>query len=167
MTTEASYRYQGVTGTCQTSKITPVGYNAGYTKLKVNDYTALIQAVQIGPIAISLDAGGFAEFQNYGGGVVNCGNSWDVDHAVQLVGYGTDGSDYWLVRNSWGSGWGESGYIRLKRFGEGNEPCGTDSTPQDGDACEGDTKPRTFCGSCAILSDSSYPTGLRAAAVVV
>merc|ERR1712137_1057393 len=111
----------------------------------------------VGPVAISLAASGFA-FQGYGGGIVsNCGD-FVMDHAVQLVGYGSeDGKDYWLVRNSWGS-WGESGYIRLRRYGEGNEPCGTDSKPQDGDACEGDDTPRSYCGECGILSASSYPT---------
>ena len=43
---------------------------------------------------------------------------------VQLVGYGTDSKDgdYWIVRNSWGTEWGEDGYIRLKR--ESNTQCG-------------------------------------------
>lgn len=41
----------------------------------------------------------------------------DLNHAVQLVGYGTDpkDGDYWLVRNSWSPVWGERGYIRLRR----------------------------------------------------
>merc|ERR1712107_872173 len=69
-----------------------------------------------------------------------------------------------VAAGSWsGSGGGESGYIRLERFGEGSEPCGTDSTPQDGMACAGDTTPVQYCGKCAILSASSYPTGVSAA----
>ena len=47
----------------------------------------------------------------------NCGI--DTDHAVLLVGYGTqDGQDYWLVKNSWGQHWGEAGYIKIARTNE-------------------------------------------------
>ena len=55
-------------------------------------------------------------FSNYGGGVFSgCTNS-NTDHAVTVVGYGTaNGEDYWLIKNSWGTGWGEGGFIRLKR----------------------------------------------------
>jgi cathepsin L len=167
ITTESNYPYRGSTGTCSQSKIKPVAYNGGYTQLKVNDYNSLVDAVaNKGPIAISIAAGGFA-FQFYGGGVLSNCNDYVMDHAVQLVGFGTDGGkDYWLVRNSWGN-WGESGYIRMQRYGDGKEPCGTDSRPQDGDACEGDTTPRTYCGECGILSSSSYPTGMRAASSTV
>ena len=85
----------------------------------------------------------------------------DLDHIVQLVGYGEEkGKMYWLVRNSWGTSFGEKGYIKLERFGEGKEPCGIDEHPRRGSACAGDSKPRQFCGMCAIMSDSSYPTGV-------
>jgi len=162
--TEADYPYAGSTGTCDTSKIHPVAYNDGYVELTKNNYTQLVTAVaEKGPVAISIAAGGMA-FQFYGGGVVSDCNDYVMDHGVQLVGYGSSsGKDYWLVRNSWGGSWGEGGYIRVQRHGEGNEPCGTDNSPQDGDACQGDTSPRTYCGECAILSASSYPTGMRSA----
>jgi len=81
----------------------------------------------------------------------------DIDHAVQLVGYGTDasGGDYWLVRNSWNAGWGESGYIRIAR--PSTPPCGVDPTPGDGTACKPYPPNITVCGMCGILSDSAYP----------
>merc|ERR1712107_466096 len=132
---EASYPYTAQTGTCDTSKIAPVVTNTGLVQLPTNNYTALIGAVAtVGPVSISVAAGSFG-WQLYFGGVYTGSCDYDMDHAVQLVGYGEDsGKLYWLVRNSWGSGWGESGYIRMERFGEGSEPCGTDSTPTDGDA---------------------------------
>lgn len=158
---EKDYPYRGVTGECQKSKIKAVAKNSGYIKLKVNDYASLVSAVATkGPIAISLAAGSFG-WQLYGGGVLTkC--DCDQDHAVQLVGYGTDNKkgDYWLVRNSWGAGWGEKGYIRIKRFGDGKEPTCVDKTPQDGEACKGDNKPRTYAGLCGIMGSSSYPTGM-------
>lgn len=169
ITLDDSYPYRGSTGTCDQSKIKPVAQNSGYTVLQENNYTDLITAVaNVGPVSISVAAGGMG-WQLYGGGVYSDSGSihpflcnFDMDHAVQLVGYGTDNDKlYWLVRNSWGGGWGESGYIRVERHGEGKEPCGTDKTPQDGDACAGDTKPRTYCGLCGILSSSSFPTGLH------
>jgi len=174
ITTESNYPYAGSTGTCDESKIAPVAQNDGFVQLELNNYTALVTAVATqGPIAISVAAGGTG-WQVYGGGVYSdsarfhpflC--SFDMDHAVQLVGYGEDsGKMYWLVRNSWGN-WGESGYIRLERHGEGKEPCGVDKTPADGDACDGDDAPRTYCGLCGILSSSSYPTGMAKTGSVI
>jgi len=167
ITTESDYPYTGQTGTCTTSKINPVAYNDGYAELTVNNYTELVTAIGTkGPIAVSIAASGF-KFQFYGGGVLSGCNDYVMDHAVQAVGYGTDGGkDYWLVRNSWGN-WGEGGYVRFQKYGEGKEPCGVDKSPQDGDACEGDTAARTYCGECGVLSASSYPTGMRAASVTV
>jgi cathepsin L len=156
----------GITGKCKPEKIKPVAQNDGVDVLETNDYTALITAVSTkGPVSISVAAGGLG-WQLYGGGVYSktgaLGCNYVVDHAVQLVGHGTDsGKMYWLVRNSWGGSWGESGYMRVERFGEGNEPCGMDNKPQDGMACEGDDDPIKYCGLCGILSSSSYPTGVK------
>lgn len=108
VTTEASYPYRGVTGTCQESKIQPVANVTGYVRLPTNDYDSLMAALQIGSVAISVSA----SWGNYESGVFTdvkgCG--FTIDHAVVAEGYGTDaatGLDYWLVRNSWSSSWGE------------------------------------------------------------
>ncbi len=69
-----------------------------------------------GPLAVNVDA---SSWSGYESGVFDGCNQQnpDIDHVVQLVGYGTDPSqgDYWLVRNSWSPAWGEAGYIRLAR----------------------------------------------------
>jgi len=166
ITLETSYPYSGTTGTCDPSKIKSVATITGYEVLPSNNYSALMNAVaNVGPIAISAAA---EPWQLYDKGVYNGQCGGDVDHAIQLVGYGTgtgnEKFDYWLVRNSWGASWGEEGYIRIRRFGDGNEPCTTDSTPGDGYACmkpTNGTAPTSLkvCGKCGVMSSSSYPTG--------
>merc|ERR1711953_962612 len=102
----------------------------------------------------------------YGSGVFSgCKyeNNIALNHAIQLVGYGSDPDhgDFWLVRNSWGSTWGEHGYIRLQR--EAELTCGTDSTPMQGTACvDGPgTDTQHVCGQCGMLFDMSYPLGAQ------
>ena len=68
-----------------------------------------------GPVGVVVNA---SSWQYYKGGVVaGCpGGLLSLDHATQISGYSLDpsnGPSYWVVRNSWGSGWGEGGYIRL------------------------------------------------------
>merc|ERR1711872_73520 len=80
--------------------------------------------------------------------------------SVGLVGYGSDADgDYWIVRNSWGTGWGEDGYIRLRR--DATAQCGTDSSPMDGTACADGpgSDEQHVCGQCGVLFDVSYPLG--------
>ena len=163
MDSEAAYPYKGRDGTCSAASKSPAVGITGLVELPTNDYDALMQAVAtVGPIAISVDA---SAWSFYGGGVYSgkCGTT--IDHAVQLVGYGTDSQtneDYWLVRNSWGTSWGEDGYMRIKRYGAGDEPCGTDTAPDEGYGCKGGPSTLKVCGLCGILSASSYPTGAYA-----
>jgi len=157
---EADYPYKGRDGTCEDGKHAPKIGITGKVELPTNNYTSLMHAlVTAGPIAISVDASWGA----YEGGVFSdpkSGIHTNIDHAVQLVGYGTmGGKDYWLVRNSWGASWGEQGYIKIERFGEGKEPCGTDARPGDGFGCAGGPSTIQVCGTSGILSGSSYPTG--------
>lgn len=124
---------------------------------KTNDYDSMMDAIQLGPMAISVDADTWHDYET---GVFTGGNmkNPDLDHLVQLVGYGSDnGDDYWLVRNSWTPLWGESGYIRLKRYGSGKEPCGLDITPADGNGCDDGPPTVEVCGQCGVLYGGVYP----------
>lgn len=87
VTTEDSYPYDGTTGTCDKSKVKPVGNVSGVVRLPANNYSALMNAVvDIGPIAISAAA---EPWQMYESGVYDGKCGTDVDHAIQLVGYGS------------------------------------------------------------------------------
>mmetsp|Transcript_12852 Transcript_12852/g.17522 ORF Transcript_12852/g.17522 Transcript_12852/m.17522 type:complete len:232 (+) Transcript_12852:2-697(+) len=115
----------------------------------------------LGPVTVSFDSGGLFA---YSSGIVTCVEKWTINHAVQLVGYGEEkGVKYWLARNSWGSDFGERGYFRMLRSDKDSSLCGWDTMPQDGSACVGENDPILVCGSCGILSDSSYPIGVRLA----
>merc|ERR1712198_420347 len=96
----------------------------GYDTMSNDLEGVMNHLAQVGPLAVAVDA---SYWGGYRSGVFD-GCSFDanigLNHAVQLVGYGTDPSegDYWIVRNSWGSSWGENGYIRLQRQAEAQ--CG-------------------------------------------
>jgi C1A family cysteine protease len=112
-----AYPYTGQDGTCK--KCTPVTKISKYTDIAKTD-AALAQALQGQPIAIAVDA---EPWQFYTGGVFtkSCGQT--LDHGVLLVGYGVDpkAGEFWIIKNSWGTSWGEAGYIRLAR---GKNQCG-------------------------------------------
>lgn len=67
------------------------------------------------PVSVAIDAGGM-EFQLYSSGIFSGFCGYELNHGVAAIGYGEDdGNKYWIVKNSWGTGWGEKGYIRMKR----------------------------------------------------
>jgi C1A family cysteine protease len=95
--------------------------------------SAMLNALYINPVSVAIKADTRA-FQTYSSGVFgNTGCGTTLDHAVVLVGWGTDlvGGDYYILRNSWGTSWGESGYMKLGRgstYGKYGE-CGVLSKP--------------------------------------
>jgi len=116
--TEISYPYEARDNTCRFKAADVGATDTGFTDIKSKDEDALQQAVAtVGPISVAIDAS-HASFQLYKSGVYNevfCSQT-RLDHGVLAVGYGTDsGKDYWLVKNSWGEGWGNKGYIQMTR----------------------------------------------------
>jgi len=130
----------------------------GYHHLAPNDADELETALATaGPVAVSVAA----NWGRYGGGIYSGGcsaNSCSIDHAVLAVGYDTD---YWLIRNSWGSSWGEKGYIRLTR--KYDETTFINNRPADGFACKPYPATQETKGESGVLSDSAYPTNVRKA----
>lgn len=168
LTTAKEYPYWSgttmITGRCKydVENRTPVVGITGYNTLPSNNMEAVMNHLaNVGPLAIAADA---TLWQFYGHGVFS-GCSYDsniaLNHAILLVGYGTDihDGDYWIVRNSWGKMWGDHGYIKLAR--ESTTTCGINSTPMDGTACSGGpgTDQQEVCGMCGMLFDVSYPLG--------
>jgi len=130
--TEGSYSYKGRAGSCEASSCTvgiPKGGVTGYKDVSTDNEQALMEAVAKGPVSIAIEADKSA-FQSYSGGVLSSTCGSNLDHGVLAVGYGTDnGKDYWKVKNSWGTSYGENGYIRLLRGKGGSGECGLLSGP--------------------------------------
>jgi cathepsin L len=118
---EGSYSYKGTVGTCKTT--TPVmGKVKGFFKAPPEDENTLKEWIGLYGVAsgvIQVDD----PFISYHEGIYNtpCNNT-RYDHSILIVGYGKDpasNQDYWIVKNSWGTEWGEKGFFRLAR-NEGN-----------------------------------------------
>lgn len=132
--TEASYPYTAMDGKCAFDK-----KNVGATLSSCNDISsgdegALANAINmIGPISVAIDASHMS-FQTYTSGIYyepDCSSQF-LDHGVTAVGYGSDnGKDYYIVKNSWSTAWGDQGYIKMARNKSNN---------------------------CGIATASSYPT---------
>ena len=129
--TDSDYPYTGQKSTCaqDSSKFVDMKVT-GYIKLgdgsqqfQPTDEGYIKQFLfETGPLAITINAD---PLQFYEGGIADYGRDEcspdGINHGVTLVGYGSESQDYWIVKNSWGKDWGESGYFRMAR---GKETCG-------------------------------------------
>merc|ERR1719197_1897995 len=148
---ESKYSYTGKTGTCSASKSSDPALAKG-SVTSFNDVTSdsasqLMAAVSKGPVSVAIEADQ-SGFQFYKSGVFSGTCGTNLDHGVLVVGYGTDsGKDYWKVKNSWGTSWGDAGYIRLVRS----------SKTETGRKLLGGGGGGGSSGECGLLKQPSYP----------
>jgi cathepsin L len=132
---ESVYPYTAEDGTCAYKASSVVFKNTGYTDVTSNNVKAFMTAIALQPVSVAVEADQPA-WQLYSSGVVKattCGTQ--LDHGVLAVGYGTyQGSDTYIVKNSWGADWGMNGYILLERTAKND------------------------AGTCGIQMEPSYPT---------
>ncbi|CAN6855706.1 unnamed protein product [Brassica oleracea] len=136
LTTESNYPYKGEDANCKIKSTKPSAASiTGYEDVPVNDENALMKAVAHQPVSVGIEGGGF-DFQFYSSGVFTGECTTYLDHAVTAVGYSQSsaGSKYWIIKNSWGTKWGEGGYMRIKK----------------------DIKDKE--GLCGLAMKASYPT---------
>ena len=119
-------------GTCEYSEHSQTSVNVtASASVTQNSMSQMKAALAQQPLAVLVEAD-TSVFQQYTSGVLDsaaCGTN--LDHAVLAVGYGTDaasGLDYWLVKNSWNTTWGDNGYIKLAMV-EGAGICGVQEGP--------------------------------------
>jgi len=114
MCTEEEEPYEGKDDNCK--KCAAAVHFTKCMDVTPNNQIDLKSAVAQQPISVAIEADTFT-FQFYNSGVLSskdCGTN--LDHGVLVVGYGSEnGNDYWLVKNSWGSSWGDSGYVKILR----------------------------------------------------
>jgi len=130
---EESYPYIGETEKCEsTCDNLPKSQIQSWVNIASNDQ-ALMTAIAQQPVSFAIEADQ-KDFQFYQSGVLTSECGTTLDHGVLVIGYGSEnGEDYYLVKNSWGTSWGDEGYIKLGRGLQYND------------------------GQCGILLEASYP----------
>jgi cathepsin L len=131
--TEETYPYTSGTDTarksCQYSASQDTDV-ADKTKTDVlqNNVAQMKAAVAQQPVSVAIEADQ-RSFQSYSSGILDSGCGTNLDHGVLVVGYGSDsGEEYWLVKNSWNTWWGDQGYIKIA-IQDGAGVCGIQMAP--------------------------------------
>lgn len=130
----SSYPYIGYKSTCKYNSAAGLVKTIGYVNVAKGDVAAHMNALAVQPISVAMAASS-SVVSLYKSGIISstsCGTA--LNHGVTMVGYGSaNGVNYWIVKNSWGTGWGEAGYFRILRSSTNG------------------------VGICGILALSSYP----------
>jgi len=134
--TESDYPYRAVDQVCGANASLGKVKTTGFVDVPQGDSLQLQAAVAKGPVSVAIQAGS-NYFRSYSHGIMSdpaCGHN--LDHGVLVIGYGTDenGTDFWLLKNSWGVTWGDFGLFRILRTSDSGTP-----------------------GICGILEKASYP----------
>lgn len=131
---EVDYPYKARTRSCNYVASKGKVHDISHSQVTPKSASQLKAAIAKQPVCVSVDAG--TPFMNYQSGILDstkCGTN--LDHAITAVGYGTEsGVGYFIVRNSWGTSWGEKGYIRMA-----------------------DIPAKKNSGVCGVLLDSNVP----------
>lgn len=120
------YPYTATQESCRFDATKAIGFISGYDGV-TSEEVLLEKVAEYGPVCIGMDASS-AHFQMYDGGIYDY-DGWctpeSINHGLVCVGYGTEGEqNFWIIKNSWGTAWGEAGYVRLIR---GVNMCGVGS----------------------------------------
>jgi C1A family cysteine protease len=114
--TESSYPYHATDGTCAISSCSMALSPGTVSGVQSVGTTAadMKTALNTAPVSIAINANG-RNFQMYKSGVLTDSCHGFTDHAVLAVGYGTesDGTEYFRVKNSWGTSWGDAGFFKV------------------------------------------------------
>lgn len=109
---DSDYPYEGKNDSCNDDWSKGVTFVKNYHYVKMYDKEQLKAALTKGPVSVHVEADQ-PVFSHYAGGIItdaSCGTN--LDHAIVAVGY-NEADDYLIVKNSWGTAWGESGYVRI------------------------------------------------------
>ena len=132
----SAYPYVASAQACRFSAAQVVSKVIAWYDIAKNDCLGLLRRLSTSPVAVGLDANTMMFYKSGVFSDTSC-NPNAINHGVVVVGYGTDSltkKNFWIVRNSWGTTWGEQGYIRMDRDAQ------------------------TATGICGICTASTYPT---------